>query len=131
MYNEKVLERFNNLKNAGIIRGADGIGIAENSEYGEIVKIYIKVEDNKISDARFKTFGSVAAIVASSVVAEIIIGKALSEVAIIKEDDILKVTEAFPKDKEYSLSLVKEAVHLAVEDYGSRLEKQTKKSKKK
>ena len=79
MYSNKIIEMFQNIKNSGMIKGASGAGVAGNPCCGDIIKIFIKVEDEQIVDAKFKTFGCAAAIATSSTATDMIIGMTVEE----------------------------------------------------
>ena len=128
MYNDKVLEIFQNPKNVGELKGANGIGTVGNAACGDIMKLYIKVNDKDvITDASFKTFGCAAAIVSSSVATEMIKGKKIEEALKLENQQIIDYLGGLPDNKIHCSILAKEALEAAVADYRK---KQTKKSKK-
>lgn len=130
MYNKKVMGIFQNPSNIGELKGTDvGAGVAVNSVFGETVKIYIKVENDKVIDAKFKAFGNVATIACSSMATELVLGQTLEELKEYKADDVRKVLGGIPSTKEYSITLVKEAVVDAVNDYNKKQIKLMKKNK--
>jgi len=130
LYNEHVMEIFQNPKNVGLLRNANGVGVSEDVKGGEIVKVYIKVENNVITDSKFKTFGGVTAIVASSIATELIKERTLEDALLLSQDDILQIIGKLTEDKIKSISLVVNAVKLAVEDYKEKLEKEAKRLEK-
>ena len=130
MYTKKVMDIFQNPKHVGVIRGADGVGQVGNAVCGDIMKITIKVEDNKIIDAKFKTFGCVAAIASSSVACGLIIGKTLEEAKALTNKQVLEVLGEVPANKIHCSVLAEEAINLAIEDYHKKQEKLAKKLEK-
>lgn len=130
MYTKKVMDIFQNPKNVGVIRGADGVGQVGNAVCGDIMKITIKVEDNKIVDAKFKTFGCVAAIASSSVACELIKGKTLEEAKALTNKQVLEVLGEVPANKIHCSVLAEEAIGLAIEDYYKKQAKLAKKLEK-
>lgn len=134
MYNKKVMGIFQNPSNIGELKGNDcGVGDATSSVFGDTIKIYIKIVDNKVVDSKFKAFGNVATIACTSMATELILGKSIEELKEYKTDEIAKVLGGVPTSKEYSLDLVKSAIEDAVRDYTKRqakLEKQKKNAKK-
>lgn len=130
MYTKKVMNIFQNPKHVGAIRGADGAGQVGNAVCGDIMKITIKVEDNKIIDAKFKTFGCVAAIASSSVACGLIIGKTLEEAKALTNKQVLEVLGEVPANKIHCSVLAEEAINLAIEDYHKKQEKLARKLEK-
>lgn len=130
MYTKKVMDIFQNPKHVGVIRGADGVGQVGNAVCGDIMKITIKVEDNKIVDAKFKTFGCVAAIASSSVACGLIIGKTLEEAKALTNKQVLEVLGEVPANKIHCSVLAEEAINLAIEDYHKKQEKLARKLEK-
>lgn len=128
MYSEKVLEIFKNPRNAGGLQGANGVGKAETLNSSDIIKLYIKVDENGVvTESKFKTFGCVASMVCSSVMTEIVVNKTIEELAELTEDYILDVIGELPQEKTYALSLTLEALNNALQDYYKRKEKEDKK----
>ncbi|MEM2030168.1 MAG: iron-sulfur cluster assembly scaffold protein [Archaeoglobaceae archaeon] len=99
MYSKKVLEHFMNPRNVGEIPDADGVGIEGNPVCGDVMKIYIKVKDDKIVDAKFQTFGCGAAIAVSSMITEIVKGKTLDEAMKISKDVVAEALGGLPSKK--------------------------------
>lgn len=124
MYNEYVMEIFKNPKNVGMIHGANGIGQVGNAKCGDIMKIYLRIEDGKIADASFKTFGCVAAIVSTSIATELIKGKTLEEARKLKNSEILKMMGPVPTNKIHCSVLAEEAINAAIDDYEEKLLKE-------
>ncbi len=120
MYSEKVLEHFSNPRNVGEIKDADGIGEVGNPVCGDMMSFYIKVEDDRIVDVKFKTFGCVAAISVSSMVSEMAMGKTLQEAKLITNKDVAVALEGLPKEKMHCSNLGAEALSKAIEDYERR-----------
>lgn len=117
MYTEKVMDHFTNPRNAGDLPEADGIGEVGNPVCGDMMTFYIKVQDNKISDVRFKTFGCVAAISVSSMVSEMAIGKTLKEARLITNKSVAEALDGLPKEKLHCSNLGAEALTKAIDDY--------------
>lgn len=118
MYNETILKRFQNPEYAGGLRGASGTGKAGDSDCGDLVRLYILVNENgKIQTAKFKAYGKVCTIVASDIACELIERKTLDRALEISAKDILDEMGEIPESKIYSASLAEEAIKNAVEDY--------------
>lgn len=127
MYNQKVLDIFRNPANVGGLHGANGIGKAVDPTIKDVVKIYIKVNENEvIEEARFKTMGGVISIVASSIITELITGKSIEELNNISAFDILEVIGDVDDNKLVNVNLAIEAVNLALVDYNKKKEKKEK-----
>ena len=120
MYNEKVLKMFAEPKNAGIIKGADGVGKVGNAQCGDIMKIYIKVNGDKITDAKFKTFGCVSAIVSTDVACDMIRGKTLDAALKVTNQDVLDFLGGLPAQKIHCSVLAQEAIAAAIADFKNR-----------
>lgn len=121
MYSEKVMKLFEHPKNTGEIRGASGIGTVGNATCGDIMKIYLKVDENEvITDAKFKTFGCAAAIVSSDVAIDLIKGKTVDEALKVTNQDVLNVLGEMPSNKIHCSVLAQEAIEEAVKDYRKR-----------
>lgn len=120
MYNEKVMEAFQNPKNVGEIENYDGIGTVGNAVCGDIMQITIKVKDGRIADAKFKTFGCAAAVATSSTATQMIIGMTLDEALQVTNAKVVEVLEGLPPQKIHCSVLAEEAIKKAIEDYRSR-----------
>ncbi len=116
-YSEKVMDHFANPRNVGEIADADGIGEVGNSKCGDIMKMYIKVDDNTISDVKFKTFGCGAAIATSSMATELIKGKSLDEALQLTNKAVMEALDGLPPVKVHCSVLAEEAIKAAVSDY--------------
>jgi nitrogen fixation NifU-like protein len=121
-YSEKVMDHFTNPRNVGEIEDADGVGSEGNPVCGDMMTFNIKVEDGRLSDVKYKTFGCGAAIACSSMVSEMAQGKTLEEAKKITNADVAKELEGLPKNKLHCSNLGADALHRAIEDYESRLE---------
>jgi nitrogen fixation NifU-like protein len=121
-YSEKVMDHFMNPRNVGEIEDADGVGTEGNPVCGDMMTFNIKVEDGRLSDVKFKTFGCGAAIACSSMVSEMAVGKTLEEAKRITNADVAKELEGLPKNKLHCSNLGADALHKAIEDYESGLE---------
>lgn len=120
MYSDKVMDHFQNPRNVGEIADADGIGQEGNARCGDIMKIWIKVEDNRIIDCKFKTFGCGAAIATSSITTEMVIGKTLEEAEQISNDAVAKELDGLPPLKMHCSNLAADALKSAIADYRSK-----------
>jgi nitrogen fixation protein NifU and related proteins len=117
MYSEKVMDHFSNPRNVGEIPDASGVGIEGNPVCGDLMTIYIKVENDVITDIKFKTFGCGAAIATSSMITEMAIGKTLDEALKITRDDVAEELEGLPPVKMHCSNLAADALRAAIEDY--------------
>ncbi len=117
MYSEKVMEMFRNPKNMGEIENPDGIGRVGNPKCGDLMELYIKVENDIITDVKFKTFGCAAAIATSSMVTEMAVGKTLDEALEITRKDVADELEGLPPLKMHCSNLAADALHAAIDDY--------------
>ena len=123
MYNEKVMEIFKNPKNVGTLRGANAKGRVGNAACGDIMEIYMIIEDEVIKDAKFKTFGCAAAIVSTSVATELIKGKTIDEALQVTNKQILDILGGLPTQKIHCSVLAEEAIESAIEDYRKKQKK--------
>ena len=117
MYNEKVMEIFKNPKNVGEVENYNAIGTVGNATCGDIMKITLKIENDRIVDAKFQTFGCTAAIATSSTATDMIIGKTLDEALKITNAQVVEELEGLPPQKLHCSVLAEEAIKKAVEDY--------------
>lgn len=118
MYNDKVLEIFANPKNVGEITNANGVGVVGNQVCGDIMKLYLKINDDEvIEDAKFKTFGCAAAIVSSSIATEMIKGKTIQQALKLENQEIVKLIGGLPTQKIHCSVLAKEAIEKAINNY--------------
>ena len=120
MYTEKVMDHFSNPRNIGEIENADGVGEVGNPVCGDMMSFYINVEDNKIADIKFKTFGCVAAIAVSSMVTEMAMGKTLDEAKKITKKSVAESLDGLPKEKMHCSNLGADALAKAIEDLESK-----------
>ena len=120
LYSEKVMDHFRNPRNVGEIENADGIGEVGNAKCGDIMKMYIKVENNIIVDVKFKTFGCGSAIATSSIATEMIMGKPVDEALALTNKAVVEALGGLPAHKIHCSVLAEEAVKLAVKDYYDR-----------
>jgi nitrogen fixation NifU-like protein len=116
-YSEKVLEHFRNPRNVGELENPDGIGVEGNPVCGDLMEIQIKVEDDRITDIRFKTFGCGSAIATSSMVTELAKGKTLDEALEITRQTVADELDGLPEQKMHCSNLAADALHKAIEDY--------------
>ena len=120
MYNEKVMQAFQNPQNVGEVENYNAIGTVGNENCGDIMQITMLIEDGIIKDAKFKTFGCAAAVASSSTATAMIIGKTIDEALKIKNSDVIESLEGRPPQKIHCSVLAEEAIKLAIEDYYSR-----------
>lgn len=117
MYSQKVMEHFANPRNAGVMEDADGIGEVGNPVCGDMMTFYIKVNNDRIQDVKFQTFGCVAAIAVSSMVSEMAKGKTLDEAKKITKKAVAEALEGLPKQKMHCSNLGADALAEAIKDY--------------
>ena len=121
MYSDLVIEHFTHPRNVGTITDADGIGMVGNPICGDLMKIFIRVRDNRIEDIKFQTFGCGAAIAVSSMVTEMVKGKTLEEALGISDETVAEALGGLPPTKMHCSNLGADALHKAIEDYRSKL----------
>lgn len=117
MYNEKVMEAFKNPKNVGEIENASGVGTVGNASCGDIMQISLKIENDIIVDAKFKTFGCAAAIATSSTATDMIIGMTVEEALKVTNKKVVECLGGLPSQKIHCSVLAEEAIKKAIEDY--------------
>lgn len=120
LYSEKVMDHFQNPRNVGVIEDADGVGEVGNAKCGDIMKIYLKIEDGVISDVKFNTFGCGSAIASSSMATEMIKGKPLAEALELTNRAVVEALDGLPAHKLHCSVLAEEAVKAAIKDYYDR-----------
>lgn len=116
-YSEKVMDHFMNPRNVGEIEDASGVGEVGNPACGDMMRLYIKVESDVITDAKFRTFGCGAAIASSSMLTEIIKGKTIGDVMKITNENVAEALDGLPPAKVHCSVMAEEAVKAAIEDY--------------
>jgi len=117
MYTDKVMDHFSNPRNVGEIDDANGVGEVGNASCGDIMKIFLKVEDNIIKDVKFKTFGCGAAIATSSMVTEMAIGKTIDEALVLTNEAVAEALDGLPPAKMHCSNLAADALHEAIKNY--------------
>ena len=117
MYSEKVMDHFENPRNVGEIPDANGVGTVGNAKCGDIMRMYLKVENGIIEDVKFKTFGCGAAIATSSMATEMVKGKTLKEALQLTNKAVAEALDGLPPVNMHCSLLAEEAIHAAVEDY--------------
>ena len=122
LYSEKVMDHFLHPRNVGVIEDADGVGEVGNAKCGDIMKIFLKIDNGVVTDAKFSTFGCGSAIASSSMATEMIKGKPLSEVANLTNKAVTEALDGLPAHKIHCSVLAEEAIHSALEDYHRRQE---------
>jgi len=120
LYSEKVLDHFRNPRNVGEIEDPDGVGTVGNPVCGDLMTIYIKVNDDRIEDIKFKTFGCGAAIATTSMTTEMAKGKTLDEAMKITRQDVAEELGGLPPIKMHCSNLAADALHEAIKDYRSK-----------
>lgn len=122
MYSDKVIDHFENPRNVGEIKNASGVGTVGNPKCGDIMRMYILVDDKTrvIKDCKFKTFGCAAAIATSSIATEMIIGKTIYEALKITNKSVLEALNGLPNNKIHCSLLVEEAINAALVDYSKK-----------
>ena len=117
LYSEKVMDHFRNPRNVGVIEDADGVGEVGNAKCGDIMKMYLKIEDDRVTDVKFETFGCASAVASSSMATELIKGKPLSEVKQLTNKAVAEALDGLPAYKMHCSVLAEEAIQSALEDY--------------
>ena len=117
LYSEKVMDHFRNPRNVGVIENADGVGEVGNAKCGDIMKMYLKIDDDCITDVKFETFGCGSAIASSSMATEMIKGKPLSALLSLTNKAVAEALDGLPDYKMHCSVLAEEAIRSALEDY--------------
>ena len=120
LYSEKVMDHFRNPRNIGVIENADGVGEVGNAKCGDIMKIYLKIENDVIDDVKFETFGCGSAIASSSMATELIKGKPVSEALTLTNKAVVEALDGLPTHKLHCSVLAEEAIKAALKDYYDR-----------
>ena len=120
-YSEKVMDHFTNPRNVGEIENADGVGVVGNAKCGDIMKMYLKIENDVITDCKFKTFGCGAAIATSSMATELIKGRTVEDALKLTNKAVVEALEGLPPVKVHCSVLAEEAVRSAIADYYKRI----------
>lgn len=121
MYSEKVMDHFSNPRNVGEIEDANAIGQVGNAKCGDIMKIYMKIENDIITDVKFKTFGCGAAVATSSMATEMVKGKSIKEALSLTNKAVMEALDGLPPAKVHCSVLAEEAINAAIADYYKRL----------
>ncbi len=117
LYSEKVMDHFRNPRNVGVIEDADGVGEVGNAKCGDIMKIYLKIENDIITDVKFETFGCGSAIASSSMATELIKGRPLGEALTLTNKAVAEALDGLPAHKMHCSVLAEEAIKSAIRDY--------------
>ncbi|MBQ8175561.1 MAG: Fe-S cluster assembly scaffold protein NifU [Oscillospiraceae bacterium] len=117
LYSEKVMDHFRNPRNVGTMENADGIGEVGNAKCGDIMKIYLKIDNDIITDVKFETFGCGSAIASSSMATELIKGKPVSEALMLTNKAVVEALDGLPTHKIHCSVLAEEAIKSALKDY--------------
>lgn len=121
MYSEKVMDHFSNPRNVGEIEGASGVGTVGNAKCGDIMRIYLDIDDNQIiNDVKFKTFGCGAAVATSSMATELVKGKTVQEALNVTNKAVMDALDGLPPVKVHCSLLAEEAIHAALWDYAQK-----------
>jgi nitrogen fixation NifU-like protein len=120
-YTDKVMDHYEHPRNVGVVENANGVGVVGNPACGDVMKLTIRVEDNRIVDAKFKTFGCGAAIATSSMVTEMVKGKTLEEALAITNKTVAEALGGLPKVKMHCSVLAEDALKAAIDDYRKRV----------
>ena len=120
LYSEKVMDHFRNPRNVGSIENADGVGEVGNAKCGDIMKIYLKIDNDVVTDVKFETFGCGSAIASSSMATEMIKGKSIHEALQLSNKAVAEALDGLPAHKLHCSVLAEEAVRAAVKDYYDR-----------
>ena len=117
LYSEKVMDHFRNPRNVGVIEDADGVGEVGNAKCGDIMKMYLRIEDDIVQDVKFETFGCASAVASSSMATELIKGKPVSEALKLTNKAVAEALDGLPAYKMHCSVLAEEAIQNALEDY--------------
>lgn len=120
LYSEKVMDHFRNPRNVGVIENVDGVGEVGNAKCGDIMKIYLKIDNDVITDVKFETFGCGSAIASSSMATELIKGKPLREALALTNKAVAEALDGLPAHKMHCSVLAEEAIKKAIQDYYQR-----------
>ena len=120
MYSDKVMDHFSNPRNVGEIADANAVGTVGNAKCGDIMKIYMKIEDDVVKDVKFKTFGCGAAVATSSMATELVKGKTVEEALQLTNKAVVEALDGLPPAKIHCSVLAEEAIQKAIEDYKSK-----------
>lgn len=120
MYTEKVMDHFTNPRNMGELEDASGIGTVGNAKCGDIMRVYLKIENDIIEDVKFKTFGCGAAVATSSMATELVKGKTIKEAMHVTNQVVMESLDGLPRQKVHCSLLAEEAVHAALWDYAEK-----------
>ncbi|MBQ8130213.1 MAG: Fe-S cluster assembly scaffold protein NifU [Clostridia bacterium] len=120
LYSEKVMDHFRNPRNVGVIEDANGVGEVGNAKCGDIMKMYLKIEDEIIKDVKFETFGCGSAIASSSMATELIKGQPVSEAMKLTNKAVAEALDGLPDYKMHCSVLAEEAIRSALDDYNRR-----------
>ena len=120
-YSEKVMDHFTNPRNVGEIENADGVGVVGNAKCGDIMKMYLKIENDVITDCKFKTFGCGAAIATSSMATELVKGRTVGEALQLTNSAVVEALDGLPAVKVHCSVLAEEAIKSALADYYNKI----------
>ena len=122
LYSEKVMDHFRNPRNVGVLEDANGVGTVGNAKCGDIMKMYLKIEDDIVKDVKFETFGCGSAIASSSMATELIKGKPVEEARKLTNKAVAEALDGLPDYKMHCSVLAQEAIEAELQDYESKQE---------
>ena len=117
LYNDTVLDHYQNPRNVGALEGADAVGIAENSACGDVLHLYLQIREGRVEAATFKTFGCAAAIAAGSMLTEMVTGCSLEDIGTLTKKDVVDALGGLPPMKVHCSVLAEDAIRAALDDY--------------
>lgn len=120
MYSEKVMDHFQNPRNVGEIENASGVGTVGNAKCGDIMRMFLDIEDDVVTEAKFQTFGCGAAVATSSMATELVKGKTISEAMEVTNKAVMEALDGLPPVKVHCSLLAEEAIHAALWDYSQK-----------
>ena len=123
LYSDKVMDHFRNPRNVGVIEDADGVGEVGNAKCGDIMKMYLKIDDDIITDVKFETFGCASAIASSSMATELIKGQRVEDAMQLTNKAVAEALDGLPAYKMHCSVLAEEAIQAALEDYKAKQKK--------
>ena len=129
LYSEKVMDHFRNPRNVGVIEDADGVGEVGNAKCGDIMKMYLKIDNDIVMDVKFETFGCASAVASSSMATELIKGQSIEKVMKLTNKAVAEALDGLPEYKMHCSVLAEEAIRKALEDYYSKHPEKKKENK--
>ena len=130
MYSKIIMDKFQNPKNAGLLQGANAVGEAGGENGNDLMKLYLKINNSKIENAKFKTFGCAVSIAILDVICDLVKGKSIDDALMITQKEVTKILGEIPEHKRSCMVLAEESIRDAIQDYYTRQEKEAKKAMK-